>query len=150
MTTAPARPNLVAMPLAGAVAVICTATALSGVVSGWAWLGYVIIATVVVATAGTVARVVRVPGEVIWAIQLVALVFLTVPLFSRSGALLFLPGPAAINDITSLLGQSIDEIRQDVPPVIADAPMLCLITLCTGVVAIAVDTLVATAGVPAT
>jgi transglutaminase-like putative cysteine protease len=142
--------NLVAMPLAGALAVICTSTALAGVVSGSAWLGYVIAATLVVAATGTVLRWLGVPRGLIWLVQLAALVCLTVLMFTSSGLFLIIPGTAAVHDLSTLLGQSINDIRDGIPPVTADRPMLCLITLCIGGVAIAVDTLVATARVPAT
>lgn len=142
--------NLVAMPLVGALAVICTSTALAGVVSGSAWLGYVITATLVVAGTGTLLRWLGVPRSLIWLVQFAALACLAVLMFTGSGLLLFIPGTAAIHDLGALLGQSINEIRDGVPPVTADPPMLCLITLSIGGVAIAVDTLVATARVPAT
>ncbi|HWE90326.1 MAG TPA: DUF3488 and transglutaminase-like domain-containing protein [Pseudonocardiaceae bacterium] len=142
--------SLAAMPLAGAFAVICTSTALSGVVTGSTWLGYVIAAVTVVAAVGTALRAMRAPRVLIWVLQLGALVCLTVLMFTDTGVLFLFPGPAAVHDLGGLLNQSINEIRTGVPPVAADPAMLCLITLCIGSVAVAVDTLVATARVPAT
>jgi len=142
--------SLLAMPAAAAVAVICASTAVSGVVGGLSWLIYVIVVTMVVGAAGVALRALRVPGPFVWIGQGFVLLCLAVTLFTSSGILVIFPGPAALGDLGSVLSQSVAEVRTGVPPVAADAPILCLIVVSIGVVAIAVDNLAVTARVPAT
>ena len=141
--------STLAMPATGAIASICSATAISGVVTGLGWLSYSIVSVVVCVAAGTALRAVRCPAPVIWIGQLFVLLCLTVTLFTSSGFLVFLPGPTALHDLGTVFGQAGTDIQNGVPPVAADQPILCLIVLAIGGVAIAVDTLAVTAKVPA-
>ena len=142
--------SFLAMPAAAALAVICASTAVSGVVGGMSWLVYVIVVTMVVAAAGVALRALRTPAPFIWVGQAAVLLCLAVTLFTSSGVLVILPGPTALSDLGSVLSQSVSEVRTGVPPVSADAPILCLIVVSIGVVAIAVDNLAVAARVPAT
>jgi hypothetical protein len=137
------------MPTAAAVASICASTAISGVVGGLSWLSYVIVVVLVVGATGVALRAMRVPGALIWVGQVFVLLCLTVTLFTGSGLLVVLPGPSALHDLGVVFSQAGDEVQNGVPPVAADQPILCLVVLCIGLVAVAVDTLAVTAKVPA-
>ncbi|HEX4705675.1 MAG TPA: DUF3488 domain-containing protein, partial [Pseudonocardiaceae bacterium] len=145
----PTAGSTLAMPAMGAIASICSATAISGVVTGLGWLSYSIVSVVVCVAAGTALRAVRVPGPLIWIGQLFVLLCLTVTLFTNSGFLVVLPGPTALHDLGTVFSQAGTDIQVGIPPVAADQPILCLIVLSIGGVAIAVDTLAVTAKVPA-
>jgi transglutaminase-like putative cysteine protease len=145
----PTAGSTLAMPAMGAVASICSATAISGVVAGLGWLSYAIVSVVVCVATGTAMRALRVPGPVIWVGQLFVLLCLTVTLFTSSGFLVVLPGPTALHDLGVVFGQAGADIQNGIPPVAADQPILCLVVLAIGGVAIAVDTLAVTAKVPA-
>jgi transglutaminase-like putative cysteine protease len=145
----PTAGSTLAMPATGAIASICSATAISGIVTGLGWLSYSIVSVVVCVAAGTALRAVRCPAPLIWLGQLFVLLCLTVTLFTSSGFLVFLPGPSALHDLGTVFGQAGTDIQNGVPPVAADQPILCLIVLAIGGVAIAVDTLAVTAKVPA-
>lgn len=137
------------MPAAAAVASICAATAISGVVGGLNWLSYVVVVVLVVGGTGTALRALRVPKPLVGAGQLFVLLCLAVTLFTNSGLFVVLPGPTALHDLGVVFGQAGSEVQNGVPPVTADQPILCLVTLSIGLVAIAVDTLAVTAKVPA-
>jgi len=141
--------STLAMPAMGAIASICSATAISGVVTGLGYLSYVVVSVVVCVAAGTALRALRCPAALIWIGQLFVLLCLTVTLFTSSGFLVVLPGPTALHDLGTVFGQAGTDIQNGVPPVAADSPILCLIVLSIGGVAIAVDTLAVTARVPA-
>lgn len=141
--------STLAMPAIAAIASICAATAISGVVGGSSWLSYVIVAVVVVVATGTGLRALRVPAGLIWLGQVFVLLCLTVTLFTSSGFLVVLPGPSAMHDLGLVFAQAGSEVQNGVPPVTADQPILCLIVLSIGLVAVAVDTLAVTARVPA-
>jgi hypothetical protein len=138
------------MPATAALSVICASTAIAGVVGGLAWLAYVFVVTLVLAAAGTAMRAMRVPGLLIWVGQLFVLLCLVVTLFTSTGVFAVLPGPAALGQLGSVLSQSVTEVQVGVPPVPGDAPILCLIVVSIGLVAVAVDNLAVTARVPAT
>ncbi len=141
--------SALAMPAAAALASICAATAISGVVGGLNWLSYVVVVVVVVAASGVGLRALRTPRPLIWFGEVFVLLCLTVTLFTDSGFLVFLPGPSSLHDLGIVFGQAGQEVQSGVPPVTADQPILCLIVLSIGMVAVAVDTLAVTAKVPA-
>jgi transglutaminase-like putative cysteine protease len=145
----PTAGSTLAMPAMGAIASICSATAISGVVTGFNWLSYSIVSVVVVVAAGTALRALRTPGPVIWLGQVFVLLCLMVTLFTSSGFLVVLPGPSAWHDLGLVFGQAGTDIQNGVPPVAGDQPILCLIVMSIGLVAVAVDTLAVTAKVPA-
>ena len=137
------------LAMAGAIAVVCASTALSGVIGGGAWFAYVLVTVLVVMATGIGLRALHVPAFVVVLGQVLVLLCLVVTLFTQSALLGVLPGPSALGDLGTVLGQSIAEVQTGVPPVQADAPILCLVVLSLGLVAVAVDGLVTIAGVPA-
>ncbi|WP_216216350.1 transglutaminase TgpA family protein [Amycolatopsis aidingensis] len=141
--------NSVLAPVAAGLATVCAATSLTGVVAGWAWLGYVIVATVLVACTGLALRTLRTPTLVVGLAQLAVLLFLVVGVFTRSGILAILPGPAALAELNDVLVASFEQVRTGLPPVDPSPPILCLVTIAIGLVAILVDTLAIAASAPA-
>ena len=136
-------------PAVGALAVVCSATALSGVVSGGLWIFYVLVAVAVVSGTGVLLRATRLPSLVVGLGQIFALLCLLVTIFTRSGVLAVLPGPDSLNDLLSVLGNSITEVQTGVPPVGDSPAMRCLIMLAMGLVAVLVDTLAVGSAAPA-
>lgn len=145
----PTAGSTLAMPAAAALAVICASTAISGVVAGMGWLSYVVVVTVVVAATGTAARALRVPPALIWIVQVFVLLCLAVTLFTNSGLFVILPGPTALHDLGTVFAQAGSDVQTGVPPVTPDQPILCLVMVSIGLVAVAVDMLAVTARVPA-
>ncbi|HEX4705532.1 MAG TPA: DUF3488 and transglutaminase-like domain-containing protein, partial [Pseudonocardiaceae bacterium] len=148
-TGGPTAGSTLAMPAMGAIASICSATAISGIVTGFNWLSYSIVSVVVVVAAGTALRALRTPAPLIWLGQVFVLLCLMVTLFTSSGFLVVLPGPAAWHDLGLVFGTAGTDIQNGVPPINADQAILCLIVMSIGLVAVAVDTLAVTAKVPA-
>lgn len=147
-TSAPAW-TVSATPAIAALAVVCSATALSGVVTGALWLVYVVVAVAVVSGSGVLLRSTRLPAPLVGLGQVFALLCLLVTIFTRSGVLAVLPGPDSLSDLLTVLGNSITEVQTGVPPV-ADSPaMRCLIMVAIGLVAVLVDTLAVGASAPA-
>ncbi|HEX6341733.1 DUF3488 and transglutaminase-like domain-containing protein [Umezawaea sp.] len=136
-------------PAVAALAVVCSATALSGVVTGGLWIFYVLIAVAVVSGTGLLLRAVRLPAPLVGIGQILALLCLLVTLFTRTGFLVVLPGPESLGDLWSVLGNSISEVQTGVPPVAESPAMRCLIMLAMGLVAVLVDTLAVGAAAPA-
>ena len=147
--TVTGKSPILTLSLAGAVAVVCASTALSGVIGGAAWFAYVLVTVLVMVATGIGLRALRTPVAFVLLGQAVVLLCLIVTLFTQSALLGVLPGPSALRDLGSVLSQSISEVQTGVPPVQADAPILCLVVLSMGLVALVVDGLVTTAGVPA-
>ncbi|PWW62556.1 transglutaminase TgpA family protein [Actinokineospora spheciospongiae] len=136
-------------PAVAAVTTLCASTALSGVIDGVRWLGYAGVAIIVVAAVGMGLRAMRTPTAVVGLAQLFALLCLLVALFTNEGVVGILPGPDAIGALGDVLGQSVEAVRVGVPPVGATAPVLCLVVIAIGLVAVLVDTLAVAAGAPA-
>ncbi|HEY4018096.1 MAG TPA: DUF3488 and transglutaminase-like domain-containing protein [Pseudonocardiaceae bacterium] len=143
------RAPVMTLALAGAVSVVCASTALSGVIGGASWFAYVLVTVLVIVAAGIGLRALRAPAALVLLGQAVVLLCLVVTLFTQSALLGVLPGPSALRDLGSVLSQSVAEVQTGVPPVQSDAPILCLVVLSIGLVALVVDGLVTTAGVPA-
>lgn len=131
-----------------ALATICASTSLVGVVRN-GWLGYVFVATVLLGCAGLALRSLRVPAPLVGIGQLFVLTCLVVGVFTSSGAFGILPGPAALAELNDVLVAAFDQIRNGLPPVEGTAPILCLVTIAIGLVAILVDTLAVAATAPA-
>ncbi|WP_116051929.1 transglutaminase TgpA family protein [Amycolatopsis palatopharyngis] len=153
-TPRPARPPLtwgssLLAPLAAGLATVCASTSLTGVVRGWAWLGYVIVAVVLVSCTGLALRSVRTPTVVVGLAQLAVLTFLVTGVFTSSGIAAIIPGPAALAELGDVLAASFEQIRTGLPPVDSSTPILCLVTIAIGLVAILVDTLAVAAAAPA-
>lgn len=154
MATATARPqsdpwsNSVT-PVFAAITTLCAATALSGVIDGSVWIGHVAVAIIVVAGTGIALRAMRFPILLIGVAQLFALMCLVVALFTSEGILGFLPGPKAIDQIGDVLRGAVTVIQTGVPPVEPTPPILCLVVIAIGLVAVLVDALAVAAGTPA-
>jgi transglutaminase-like putative cysteine protease len=153
----PAAPTLVdsaqwsmtVTPVVAAVTTLCASTAMAGVIDGMRWLGYAGVAIIVVTATGLGLRAVRTPVLVVGFAQMFAVLCLLVALFTNSGILGIFPGPAAISELGDVLQRSVDVVRTGVPPVDATAPVLCLVVVAIGLVAVLVDTLAVAAGTPA-
>ncbi|MEC3977653.1 transglutaminase family protein [Amycolatopsis sp. H20-H5] len=149
----PPRPSVwsgtVLAPVAAGVATLCAATSLTGVVAGWAWFGYLLVAVVLVASTGLALRSLRAPTVVVGLCQLLVLLFLITGAFSTSGFLQIIPGPAAFGELRDVLAASAEQIRTGLPPVEGTPPILCLVTIAIGLVAVLVDTLAVAAAAPA-
>ncbi|WP_246257666.1 transglutaminase TgpA family protein [Amycolatopsis anabasis] len=136
-------------PAAAGTATVCAATSLTGVVGGWAWLGYVIVAAVLVACTGLALRSMRTPTPLVGLAQLLVLAFMITGVFTRSGILSIIPGPAALAELNDVLTAAFEQIRVGLPPVEPTPPILCLVTIAIGLVAVLVDTLAVAAAAPA-
>jgi transglutaminase-like putative cysteine protease len=136
-------------PIAAGVATLCAATSLTGVVSGWSWLGYIFVAIVLVACTGLALRSLRAPTVLVGFAQLVVLAFLITGSFTTTGVLKIIPGPAAFSELREVLAASAQQIGTGLPPVDGTAPILCLVTIAIGLVAVLVDTLAVAASAPA-
>ena len=136
-------------PAAAAVATLCASTSLTGVVGGLSWLGYVTVAVVLVAATGLALRSVRTPTVVVGLSQLVVLLLLITGVFTGSGILGVVPGPAAFGELNGVLVAAFEQIRTGLPPVEPTPPILCLVTIAIGLVAVLVDTLAVAAAAPA-
>ncbi|NYI92876.1 transglutaminase-like putative cysteine protease/uncharacterized membrane protein YhaH (DUF805 family) [Amycolatopsis endophytica] len=136
-------------PAAAALATLCASTSLTGVVGGLGWLGYVTVAVVLVGATGLALRTVRTPTVVVGLAQLVVLLLLLTGVFTGSGILGVIPGPAAFSELNDVLAAAFEQIRTGLPPVEATPPILCLVTIAIGLVAVLVDTLAVAASAPA-
>lgn len=136
-------------PVAAGVATLCASTSLTGVVAGASWLGYVAVAVVLVACTGLALRSVRTPTLVVGLVQLAVLLLLVTGVFTNHGIIAVFPGPAAVSELHDVLSAAFDQIRTGLPPVGATPPIMCLITIAMGLVAVLVDTLTAAASAPA-
>ncbi|QUQ71685.1 transglutaminase TgpA family protein [Kutzneria sp. CA-103260] len=136
-------------PIAAGFAVLCAATALSGVVQGTVWLFYLLIAIGMIVGTGMLLRQLRMQPPVIALGELFVLLCLLTMSFSTNGILLILPGPAALRDLAEVLGKSVTAVQTEVPPVPADPPILCLIVVAIGLVTVVVDMLTVEAKAPA-
>ncbi|GAA2984731.1 transglutaminase family protein [Actinokineospora diospyrosa] len=147
--TAQAQWSTTVTPVVAALTTLCASTALSGVISGARWLGHAGIAVIVVAAVGLGLRAMRAPTLVVGIAQLFSLLLLLVALFTDSGVLGIFPGPEALSDLGAVLGDSVEAVRTGVPPVAETRPVLCLVVIAIGLVAVLVDTLAVAAGAPA-
>ena len=77
------------------------------------------------------------------------LLFLITGAFTTHGILQVIPGPEAFGEIGSTLSAAADQIRVGLPPVEGSQPILCLVTILVGLVAVLVDTLTVAAAAPA-
>ncbi|QFZ22591.1 transglutaminase TgpA family protein [Saccharothrix syringae] len=137
-------------PAVAGLATLCAATALTSVISGVLWLVYLAVTVAVVGGAGVLLRATRrLPGPLVVAGQVFALLCLLVTIFTRSGVLVFLPGAQSLSDLFGVLGRALEEVQTGVPPVPDSPAMRCLVMLAIGVVAIVVDGLAVGASAPA-
>jgi transglutaminase-like putative cysteine protease len=150
----PVRPptawgSSVLAPVTAGVATLCAATSLTGVVTGAAWFGYIFVAVVLVACTGLALRSLRTPTILVGLVQLLVLLFLIVGSFTTTGILKIFPGPAAFSEMGDVLAAAGEQIRTGLPPVDSSPPILCLVTMAIGLVAVLVDALAVSAAAPA-
>ncbi|MCP2334471.1 transglutaminase family protein [Actinoalloteichus caeruleus] len=123
------------------LAMLGAASAVTGIVDGAGPILLVALAVFTVAAAGVALRVMRLPAWIVVTGQLLVLSCLVTVLFTGSGVLGLLPGPEAVREVLGLLGESLEQVKVGVPPVEATAPILCLLMLSIGVVAVVADLL---------
>uniref|UniRef100_UPI000474613A DUF3488 domain-containing protein n=1 Tax=Actinoalloteichus spitiensis TaxID=252394 RepID=UPI000474613A len=123
------------------LAMLGAASAVTGIVDGAGPILLVALAVFPVGAAGVALRALRLPEWVTVITQLFVLCCLVTTLFTGSGVLGVLPGADAAREVVGLLGESLEQVRVGVPPVEATAPILCLLMLSIGVVAVAADLL---------
>ena len=145
----PAWRSSILAPVAAGFATLCASTSLTGVVGGASWLGYVAVSVVLVGCTGLALRSVRTPIPLVGLAQLVVLLLLVTGVFTGSGVLAIFPGPAAFGELDGVLTAAFDQIRSGLPPVAPTPPILCLVTIAIGMVAVLVDTLAVAASAPA-
>lgn len=144
------RLSLHALPSAAAgLALTLAATSLTGVLGGSRWWGFVMLSTITVVLTGVLLRWVRAPALGVAAGQLAALVGLVTAVFTSSGVLGVLPGPAAAAQLRGLLEGAAQQIRVGLPPVPESTELICLVGLVLGAVAIVVDALAVSFAAPA-
>ncbi|MFI5612877.1 DUF3488 and DUF4129 domain-containing transglutaminase family protein [Amycolatopsis sp. NPDC051903] len=136
-------------PIAAGLATLCAATSLTSVVDGWAWFGYLFVAVILIASTGLALRSLRAPTVVVGFGQLLVLLFLVTGAFTTQGILKIIPGPMAFGELQATLAASAEQIRTGLPPVEGTQPILCLVTIAIGLVAVLVDTLAVAAAAPA-
>lgn len=136
-------------PVAAGVATLCAATSLTSVVGGLAWFGYLFVAVLLIAATGLALRSLQVPTIVVGLAQLLVLLMLITGAFTTHGILQIIPGPDAFDEIRQTLAAAADQIRTGLPPVEGTPPILCLVTIAIGLVAVLVDTLAVAAAAPA-
>ncbi|NKQ58709.1 transglutaminase domain-containing protein [Amycolatopsis sp. K13G38] len=136
-------------PIAAGIATLCASTSLTGVVAGAGYLGYVTVTVVLVGCTGLALRSVRTPIPLVGLAQLAVLLLLVTGVFTGSGILAIIPGPAAFTELDGVLTAAFDQIRTGLPPVDPTPPILCLVTIAMGMVAVLVDTLAVAASAPA-
>ncbi len=138
-----------ATPWIAALAVLCASTALSGVIEGDLWLVRIGVVIVAITVTGAFLRATRLPPPLVALAQVFVLLCLLTALHTRSGVLLFLPGPDALSDLGDVLAESVSQVQTGVPPVHASPPIQALVVLAIGLVAVLVDTLAVAAAAPA-
>ena len=136
-------------PVAAGVATLCAATSVTNVVTGLAWFGYLFVAVLLIAATGLALRSLQVPTVLVGLGQLLVLLFLITGAFTTHGILQVIPGPDAFGEIGSTLTAAAEQIRVGLPPVEGSQPILCLVTILIGLVAVLVDTLTVAAAAPA-
>ncbi|MGP4018130.1 transglutaminase family protein [Saccharopolyspora sp. 5N708] len=134
---------------AGALSVLCAATAFSGVFADGRWLFPAAFTVVAVAAVGVLGRRVRWPLALTVLAQLVGLLVVLTALFGDRAVLGVLPGPAAIGELGDLLARAGELVRTGVPPVPAEPALQTLVCLGLGLVAVVADVIVVTYRSPA-
>ncbi|GGI75096.1 hypothetical protein GCM10011581_10130 [Saccharopolyspora subtropica] len=124
---------------AGALAVLCSATAFSGVLAGAGWAFPAVCTVLAVAAAGVLGRRLRWPPALTVFAQLMTLLVVLAALFADQAVLGVLPGPAAVGELGELLARAGEVVRTGVPPVPAEPALQTLLCLGLGLVAVVVD-----------
>ena len=137
-------------PVWAGIALLLAGSPVGAVVQGTSWWGYAAGAVALVVAVGLLGAAVRPRGVVgVVVAQFAALAVLLTGLFTGSGVLGIVPGPAAVGELTALVGDAATQIRTEAAPVPATPAMLLLVTLAFGVTAVAVHAVTVGAGAPA-
>ncbi|MFI6101573.1 transglutaminaseTgpA domain-containing protein [Lentzea sp. NPDC051213] len=138
-----------ATPWIAALAVLCASTALAGVIEGDLWLVRIGVVIVAITVTGAFLRATRLTPPLVAIAQVFVLLCLLTALHTRSGILLFIPGPEAFGELGNVLAESVAQVQTGVPPVHASPAIQALVVLAIGLVAVLVDTLAVAAAAPA-
>jgi transglutaminase-like putative cysteine protease len=131
------------------LALALAATSLTGVLAGPRWWSYLVLSIAVVVVAGVLLRRLRMPSIVTAAGQLVALMALVTAVFTTSGWLLVVPGPASRAQLGGVFAGAAQQIRVGLPPLPESTELLCLVVVAVGLVAVVVDSLAVSLAAPA-
>lgn len=137
------------VPLTAGLAVAAGSSALAGVLQGYRWLGYSVTVVLLVVLTGALARPALRRWWAVVPVQLLMSLLLLTALFSSHAHLGVLPGPAALGDLSDQLASLGHLFDDGVPPVPVTEPLLLLVCLAFGLLAIVVD-LLASLGFAAT
>jgi len=135
--------------LLGALAVLGGSTALVPLMEGTSWMLSLVEVVAVVWLVGVATRTLAVPAWGVGLLQLAGLLIALTSLFTTTGVLGVLPGPAAFSEGARLLGGAWRQILTTVPPAPDTAQLGLLICLSIGGLAVVVDVLIAGVRVPA-
>ncbi|HSU11096.1 MAG TPA: transglutaminaseTgpA domain-containing protein [Pseudonocardia sp.] len=137
-------------PVWAGIALLLAGSPVGAVVQGTSWWGYAAGAVALVVAVGLLVAAVRPRGVVAVVVaQFAALAVLLTGLFTGSGVLRIVPGPAAVGELTALVSDAATQIRTEAAPVPATPAMLLLVTLAFGVTAVAVHAVTVGARAPA-
>jgi transglutaminase-like putative cysteine protease len=137
-------------PVWAGIALLLAGSPVAAVVQGTSWWGYAAGAVALVVAVGLLGAALRGTAPALIACaQLATLATLVTTLFTDSGALGVLPGPAAAGELSALVADAATQIRTEVAPVPATPAMLLLVTLAFGVTAVAVYAVTVGAAAPA-
>ncbi len=128
---------------------LCASTALGGVIEGDLWLVRIGVMIIAITVTGAFLRATRLTPPLVALAQVFVLMCLLTALHTRSGILLFIPGPEALGELGNVLAESVAQVQTGVPPVHATPAIQALVVLAIGLVAILVDTLAVAAAAPA-
>ncbi len=135
--------------LAAVVATLAASTAFAGILGDGRWIVPAALAVAVVGGVGLLGRTLRWWPPLIVPAQAAVLTMLLSALFTDRALLGFLPGPAAFAELSGLLGQALTVAQEGVPPVPVELPLQVLLCLGLGVIALLVDAIAVSGGVPA-
>ncbi|HEX5810483.1 MAG TPA: transglutaminaseTgpA domain-containing protein [Pseudonocardia sp.] len=138
-----------ARPVWAGIALLLAGSPVAAVVQGTSWWGYAAGAVALVVAVGLLGALRPTSPALIAVAQLAALAGLVTALFTDSGVLRVLPGPAAASELGALVGDAATQIRSEAAPVPATPAMLLLVTLAFGVTAVAVHAVTVGAAAPA-
>lgn len=136
-------------PVAGGAALLLSCTALSGVITGVGWFGYLAGVIGLVVGTGIGLRALAVPALLAVVGQVASLTFLLTAVFTGQGGLGFLPTPDAFREFQVVLSQAGDQVQTGVPPVPGTFQITCLAVVAIGLVAVVVDVLIVVSQAPA-
>ncbi|GAA0513009.1 uncharacterized protein DUF4129 [Saccharopolyspora erythraea NRRL 2338] len=134
---------------AAAMSVALASTAFSGVIADARWVIPALLTIGLVAGTGVFGRTMRWWPPLVVLVQGLALTTALTTLFTKQALLGFLPGPAALGELSGELTRALDLVREGVPPVPAETALQALVCLGLGLVAILVDIIAVALQAPA-